>query len=75
MRADGTLLPAESLRDAFEAAGIDLAKPITTSCGSGISASLLALALARLGRRDVAVYDGSWSEWGARVDTPVVTGP
>jgi len=75
VRADGTLLPADALRDAFQATGIDLRGPITTSCGSGISASLLVLALARLGRRDVAVYDGSWSEWGARVDTPVVAGP
>ena len=74
VQADGALLPAEALRAAFEGAGIDLASPIITSCGSGISASLLALALARLGRDDVAVYDGSWSEWGARVDTPVVTG-
>lgn len=73
-RADGTLLPAEDLRSAFEAAGVDLEAPITTSCGSGITAALLALALARLGRWDVAVYDGSWSEWGARADTPVVTG-
>ena len=74
VRADGTLLPAEALRPAFEDAGVDLAAPIVTSCGSGISASLLALALARLGRDDVAVYDGSWSEWGARADTQVVTG-
>ncbi|MGI9170136.1 MAG: rhodanese-like domain-containing protein, partial [Caulobacteraceae bacterium] len=65
---------AAALRTAFEAAGVDLAAPIVTSCGSGISAALLALALARLGRDDVAVYDGSWSEWGARADTPVVVG-
>ena len=62
------------LRAAFEAAGVDLAAPILTTCGSGISASLLALALARLGREDVAVYDGSWSEWGGRSDTPLVLG-
>jgi thiosulfate/3-mercaptopyruvate sulfurtransferase len=48
-----------------------LTAPIITTCGSGVSASLLALALARVGRADVAVYDGSWSEWGARSDTPV----
>jgi len=71
----GTLLTADALRAAFQAAGVDLAGPITTTCGSGISASLMALALARVGRRDVAVYDGSWSEWGARADTPVITGP
>jgi thiosulfate/3-mercaptopyruvate sulfurtransferase len=72
--ADGTLKPAADIRAAFEAAGVDLAKPLVTTCGSGVSASLLALALARLGRDDVAVYDGSWSEWGARSDTAVVTG-
>ena len=74
VQADGALLPAETLRAAFEGAGVDLTAPIVTSCGSGISASLLALALARLGRDDVAVYDGSWSEWGGRADTPVVLG-
>lgn len=72
--ADGRMAEAPALADAFTAAGVDLALPITTSCGSGISASVLALALARLGRTDVAVYDGSWSEWGARADTPVATG-
>jgi len=71
---DGTLKSTEQIRAAFEAAGVDLAKPIVTSCGSGVSASVLALALARLGRDDVAVYDGSWTEWGGRPDTPVVTG-
>jgi len=72
---DGAILPPERLRAAFEAAGVDLEAPIITTCGSGVSASLLAFALARLGRSDVAVYDGSWSEWGARADTPVTTGP
>ncbi len=74
VQADGTLLPADKLRAAFEAAGVDPAAPVVTNCGSGISASLLALALARLGRDDVAVYDGSWSEWGGRADTAVVSG-
>jgi len=72
--ADGALLPVEGLKEAFETAGVDLSKPIITTCGSGVSASLLALALARLGRSDVAVYDGSWTEWGGRTDTPVITG-
>jgi thiosulfate/3-mercaptopyruvate sulfurtransferase len=69
---DGTLKSVEELRAAF--AHVDLARPIVTTCGSGVTASVLALALARLGRFDVAVYDGSWSEWGARPDTAVVTG-
>jgi thiosulfate/3-mercaptopyruvate sulfurtransferase len=72
---DGALLPAEQLRPLFEGAGIDPHAPIVTTCGSGVSAAILALALARLGRLDVPVYDGSWSEWGGRPDTPVATGP
>ena len=71
---DGRLAPEDQLRAAFDAAGVDLAAPITTTCGTGITAALLALALARLGRDDVAVYDGSWAEWGGRADTPVATG-
>jgi thiosulfate/3-mercaptopyruvate sulfurtransferase len=71
---NGALLPAERLRPLFERAGIDPAAPIVTTCGSGVSAAILALALARLGRLDVPVYDGSWSEWGGRADTPVATG-
>jgi thiosulfate/3-mercaptopyruvate sulfurtransferase len=70
---DGTLLPAPELRRRFAAAGVDLSQPVVTSCGSGVTASTLALALYRLGRDDVAVYDGSWSEWGGRSDTPIET--
>jgi thiosulfate/3-mercaptopyruvate sulfurtransferase len=68
---DGTLLPADALRAKFEAAGVDLGKPVVTSCGSGVTASVLALGLSVIGRPDVAVYDGSWTEWGGRDDTPI----
>lgn len=72
VNADGTLKTATELKDVF--AHVDLERPIVTTCGSGVTASVLALALARLGRFDVAVYDGSWTEWGGRTDTAVVTG-
>lgn len=72
VNADGTLKSPDDLAAAF--AHIHLARPIVTTCGSGVTAAVLALALARLGRFDVAVYDGSWTEWGGRDDTPVVTG-
>ena len=71
---DGRMKTAVEIEAIFQAAGVDLARPIVTTCGSGITASVLALALARLGREDVAVYDGSWTEWGGRADTAVVTG-
>jgi thiosulfate/3-mercaptopyruvate sulfurtransferase len=74
LTADGRLADIPKLRAAFESAGVDLTAPIVTTCGSGVSASLLALALARIGRADAAVYDGSWSEWAARPDTPVAVG-
>ena len=70
-REDGRLRAAEALRAAFVEAGVDLRRPVTTTCGSGITASVLALALHVLGRPDVAVYDGSWTEWAGRDDTPV----
>jgi len=69
----GTLLPPDELRRRFAAAGIDLSKPVVTSCGSGVTASALALGLYLAGKTDAAVYDGSWSEWGGRADTPVET--
>jgi len=73
--ADGRLKAADDLERLFEQAGVDLNRPIITTCVSGVSAAILALALARLGRDGAPVYDGSWSEWGARSDTPIVTGP
>jgi thiosulfate/3-mercaptopyruvate sulfurtransferase len=73
--ATKTLLPAEKLRLLYEEAGVDLTKPVVTSCGSGVTACVLAFGLHLLGHRDVAVYDGSWAEWGLPGDTPVETGP
>jgi thiosulfate/3-mercaptopyruvate sulfurtransferase len=71
----GTLRPPEELGAAFAAAGVDPARPVITSCGSGVTAAVLSLALHELGRRDVALYDGSWSEWGADPELPIATGP
>ena len=71
---DGTMKSADELKKLFAAAGVDLAKPVVTSCNSGMTASVLAFALNRTGKEDVALYDGSWSEWGADSDTPKATG-
>lgn len=70
----GALKPADALREVFAAHGVDVGAPLTVSCGSGVTASVLALALDTLGAKDVTLYDGSWSEWGSRQDTPVETG-
>jgi thiosulfate/3-mercaptopyruvate sulfurtransferase len=72
--ADGRLKDADALRAAFAAAGVDLARPIVTSCGSGVNAATLNLALDILGVPEASLYDGSWTEWGGRDDTPVATG-
>jgi thiosulfate/3-mercaptopyruvate sulfurtransferase len=71
---NGELLSTDRLREVFQTAGVDPRAPVITTCGSGVSAAILALALARLGRLDTPVYDGSWAEWGGRSDTPVATG-
>ncbi|QIE56205.1 3-mercaptopyruvate sulfurtransferase [Pikeienuella piscinae] len=71
---DGTMRPVEEIRTLFEGAGVDLNRPIITTCGSGVTAAILSLALARIGHRKVALYDGSWSEWGAYPDLEVETG-
>ncbi len=71
----GTLVDDQKIAAAFEAIGVDPAKPVITTCGSGISACFLALALHLTGSKRVAVYDGSWTEWGGHPDTPVETGP
>lgn len=71
---DGTVKTAEQLTELFAKTGLDLKRPIITTCGSGITAAMLSLALARIGKDRVPVYDGSWTEWGSRDDTDVVTG-
>ena len=72
---DGTVVDADAIAAAFADIGVDPKKSIITTCGSGISATFLALALHLIGSKKVAVYDGSWTEWGGHDETPVATGP
>ncbi|MGE0613260.1 MAG: 3-mercaptopyruvate sulfurtransferase [Hyphomicrobiales bacterium] len=73
LQPDGGFKPARELQKVFEQAGVDVSKPVVNTCGSGVTASILSLALAMIGNRNAAVYDGSWSEWGADDKLPVVT--
>jgi thiosulfate/3-mercaptopyruvate sulfurtransferase len=71
---DGRLISDDAIRDAMRGAGVDLDRPVVTSCGSGVTAAVLTLALAKIGKADVALYDGSWAEWGSRPGAAIVTG-
>ncbi|MEO6446983.1 MAG: 3-mercaptopyruvate sulfurtransferase [Gemmatimonadaceae bacterium] len=75
VRDDGTLRPIAELRELVAAAGIDVTRPVVASCGSGVTACAVLLALDTIGMSDNAVFDGSWTEWGGRTDVPVETGP
>ena len=74
VNADGTLKSEAGMREALDAAGIDAARPVVASCGSGVTAAMVALSLALLGNGQTAVYDGAWAEWGADPSNPVATG-
>ncbi len=74
LNPDGTMLDVDGLRAAFATAGVDLSKPVITTCGSGVTAAILSLALERIGKTDHSLYDGSWCEWGAFPTLPVATG-
>lgn len=71
---DGSLKPLDELRQMMTDAGIDLSRPVVTSCGSGVTAAVITFALHSLGHQDNRLFDGSWSEWASRQDTPIVTG-
>jgi thiosulfate/3-mercaptopyruvate sulfurtransferase len=71
---NGSLRSADELKRIFVEVGADTSQPAICTCGSGVTAAIIALALARLGRWDASIYDGAWAEWGSRDDTPVATG-
>ncbi|WP_152045668.1 3-mercaptopyruvate sulfurtransferase [Aureimonas psammosilenae] len=75
LASDGRLKSPAELRQAFEAAGLDPHAPVITSCGSGVTAAVINLALATLGNEKARLFDGSWTEWGSATDTPMETGP
>ena len=74
LNEDGTFKSPDDMRAIFESAGVDLSKPAITTCGSGITAAVLSLALERIGHRDHSLYDGSWTEWGSYDDLKIETG-
>ncbi len=74
LSSDGQLLALDALRNVMTQAGIDLSKPVVTTCGSGVTAAVITLALESLGHQELQLYDGSWSEWGSKDDTPIATG-
>ncbi|MEQ8896416.1 MAG: 3-mercaptopyruvate sulfurtransferase [Roseovarius sp.] len=74
MNDDGTMKDADGLRAVLEKTGVDLSRPVITTCGSGVTAAIINLALERIGKTDHALYDGSWAEWGAFGTVPVATG-
>ena len=74
LKADDTMKSPDEMRQVFVEAGIDLGKPVITSCGSGVTAAILSLGLTRMGKTDHSLYDGSWTEWGMFPTLPIATG-